>query len=102
MQGAGRALMAPDGWMTMAIEPSEGTTTILAPGQAQENIIVLSYGPDFIDELSGLAMAKTVYDVVVVDATACGFLFPSKVLIEAARQAKKMLAVGGALVVVKV
>ncbi len=85
----------------MAIEPGEGTTTILAPGQAQENIVVLAYGPNFLDELGGLAQAKTVYDVVVVDATQSGFLFPAESMVEAARQAKKMLAVGGALVLVK-
>jgi hypothetical protein len=86
----------------MAIEPNDGTTAILAPGQAHENIIVLSYGTHFLDELSGLAQAKTSYDIVIVDSTAAGFLYPAKVLIEAARQAKKMLAVGGALVFVKV
>ncbi len=85
----------------MSTEPGDGTTAILAPGQAHESIIVLTYGANFLDELSGLAQAKMVYDVVVVDATTSGFLFPAKALIETARQAKKMLAVGGALVLVK-
>lgn len=86
----------------MAIEPGEPTTAILAPGQAQENAIVLPYKPDVIDELIGLAKAKANFDIVIVDATQSGFLFPAKALIEAGRQAKKMLALGGALVFVKV
>ncbi len=86
----------------MTTDSGEGTTMILAPGQAQESIVVLPYGPSLLEELNKLAKSKTLYDVVIVDAVASGFLFPAKILIEAAREVKKVLSVGGALMIVKV
>ncbi|MBI4534486.1 MAG: hypothetical protein HY711_11130 [Candidatus Melainabacteria bacterium] len=85
----------------MAIEPSEATTSLLPGGVAAENVIVLRYGTDCIDELTGLAQGKKLFDAVVIDAVDSGFLFPADVVMEAVRQAQSFLAVQGALVLVK-
>jgi hypothetical protein len=69
-------------------------------GMAEDTVIVLPFGANFLDELSGLAQTKRLYDVVIVDAAPSGFLFQTEVLLEAGRQARKLLAVQGALVFV--
>ncbi len=85
----------------MATEPGELTTSLLAGGAAEENVVVLRYGPNFLDELTGLAASKQLYDVLIVDTQQSGFLFPCEVLVDAGRHAKKVLAVQGALVFAK-
>ncbi|HEY9676416.1 MAG TPA: DUF4388 domain-containing protein [Drouetiella sp.] len=68
---------------------------------AQENVVVLKYGADLIAELQGLAGGKHLFDAVLIDATACGYLFPAEVLIEAGHLANQLLEVQGALVFLK-
>ena len=84
----------------MSADPSELTTSLLPMGMAEDTVIVLPFGANFLDELSGLAQTKRLYDVVIVDAAPSGFLFQTEVLLEAGRQARKLLAVQGALVFV--
>lgn len=84
----------------MAIEPSDATTTFLAHG-TEESVIVLRYGPDFMDELQGLVESKQHYELVIVDVVKSGFLFPTEILLESLRQAQSLLSVQGVLVFVK-
>ncbi|HEY9870270.1 MAG TPA: DUF4388 domain-containing protein [Candidatus Obscuribacterales bacterium] len=84
----------------MSADPGELTTSLLPVGMAEDNVVVLPFGPNFLDELSGLAQTKHVYDVVIVEAVQSGFLFQTEMLLEAGRHARKLLAVQGALVFV--
>lgn len=67
----------------------------------QENVIVLKYGADLPVELAGLAQTKHHFDAVIIDATQCGYLFPTEMFVEAARYAKSLLEIQGALLFVK-
>lgn len=79
----------------------EQRTVRLAESLVQENVISLPYGPDFIDELSGLSQSKRLFDVVVIDCTNVGFFFTAEVMIEAVAHAKNVLELQGAMVFVK-
>ena len=83
------------------IDDGEQPTVRLTDSIVQDNVIALQYGPDFLDELSGLSQTKRLFDVVVVDCTQCGFFFTADALIQAAELAKNALEVQGAMVFVK-
>jgi hypothetical protein len=85
----------------MVVEQNEVITERLSRMIAQENIMVLKYGPDLFAELSGLSDGKHLFDAVLIDATQCGYLFPAELLIEAGRLANSLLEVQGALVFLK-
>lgn len=82
-------------------DPREQRTVRLAENLVQENVISLSYGPELLDELSGLSQSKRLFDVVIVDCTHVGFFFTAETIIEAAALAKNVLEVQGAMVFVK-
>jgi len=79
----------------------EQRTARLAENALQENVISLKFGPDFLDELTGLSQSKRLFDIVVVDCTTSGFLFVAETLIEAAALAKIVLELQGAMLFVK-
>ena len=83
------------------IDDGEQPTVRLTESIVQDNVVALQYGPDFLDELSGLSQTKRLFDVVVVDCTTCGFFFTADALIQAAELAKNALEVQGAMVFVK-
>lgn len=85
----------------MVDESNEVITERLSRMMSQENVVVLKYGPDLLAELQGLAAGKHLFDAVLIDATACGYLFTAEVLIEAGRLANSLLEVQGALVFLK-
>jgi len=85
----------------MVVEENEAITERLSRMVAQENIMVLKYGPDLHAELSGLAAGKHLFDAVLVDAIQAGYLFPAELLIEAGRLANSLLEVQGTLVFLK-
>lgn len=71
------------------------------PTKGSQNIIVLKYGPELLNEIAALAKTKRLFDAIIVDATLSGYLFPSEVLIEAGRLAKNLLELAGALIFLK-
>lgn len=79
----------------------EVITERLSRMMSQENVVVLKYGPDLLTELTGLSSGKHLFDAVLIDATACGYLFTAELLIEAGRLANNLLEVQGALVFLK-
>jgi hypothetical protein len=86
----------------MVTELSSDTKTLrLGKGATPETIVSLVFGPDFLQELAGLEKSKQTFDIVVVNTTRCGFLFPAESLIDAAQIAKNLLNVQGALVFAK-
>lgn len=76
-------------------------TLRLAESVAQENVLVLKYGPQLLDELEGLCRSKKVFDVIIVEAAQVGFLFPAEELIAASSLGRALLEVQGAMVFVK-
>ena len=82
----------------MAVTPSEQKPDRNEQTKSQQNIIVLKYGPELLNEMAALAKTKRLYDAIIVDSTLCGYLFPAEVLIEAGRLAKGLLELAGALI----
>ncbi len=76
-------------------------TLRLAESVAHENVLVLKYGPMLMDELEGLSKSKRTFDVIIIDATQPGFLFPTEELITAATAGRVLLEVQGSMVFVK-
>ena len=76
-------------------------TLRLAESVAHENVLVLKYGPQVLDELEGLLRGKRTFDVIIIDTTQAGFLFASEEMIAAATFARSLLEVQGAIVFVK-
>ncbi len=70
-------------------------------GKAAQNIIVLKYGPEILNEIAALAKTKRLYDAIIIDATLSGYLFPAETLIEAARLGGSLLELSGALIFLK-
>ncbi|MBX9668398.1 MAG: DUF4388 domain-containing protein [Candidatus Obscuribacterales bacterium] len=62
------------------------------------NMCVLKYGVEVVEELRGLATGTHLYEAVIVDATLCGFLFPSELLVDAARIVDSLVEIKGALI----
>ncbi|MBX9724748.1 MAG: DUF4388 domain-containing protein, partial [Candidatus Obscuribacterales bacterium] len=75
-------------------------TLRLTESFAADNVIVLKFGPNLLDELEGLTNSRRGFDVVIVDTTDAGFLFPSEKMIAASTFAREFLEVQGALVFV--
>lgn len=76
-------------------------TLRLAESVAHENVLVLKYGSMLMDELEGLSKSKRTFDVIIIDASQSGFLFPTEELIAAATLGRALLEVQGAMVFVK-
>jgi hypothetical protein len=93
-------MQEPDSWLSEANE-AEQITLRLAESVAQENVLVLRYGNQLLDELDGLCAARKSFDLVIIDSTSAGFLFPTEEMVAAANIAKDLLEVQGALVFVK-
>lgn len=85
----------------MVVTPSEQQPDRNEQTKSQQNIIVLKYGPELLNEMAALAKTKRLYDAIIVDSTLCGYLFPAEVLIEAGRLAKGLLELAGALIFLK-
>lgn len=68
---------------------------------AHESVLVLKYGPNFLDELEGLTRSKRVFDVIIIDSTQAGFLFSAEEMIAASGFGRNLLEVQGAIVFVK-
>src|ERR1700679_101879 len=82
----------------MVVESTEVKVNNKERGGAQQNIIVLKYGPDVLSEIADLSKGKRLYAAILVDATICGYLFPAETLIEAGHLAEQLLEVQGALI----
>lgn len=65
---------------------------------SSDNIIILKYSPDLMDELYGLSQGNHLFEAVVIDATLTGFLFPAELLIEGSRLVDSLVEVRGALI----
>lgn len=77
-------------------------TIPLAEGKVQENVLVLVFGPDLLDELGGVAQSKNKsFETIVVDCRKSGFVFPAETLLEAAGTAMRVLEVHGVIAFVK-
>lgn len=70
--------------------------------QEQENIVVLKYGSEIMDELHALAAGDRLYEAVIIDTTLCGYLFPAENIIEAARLVNSLVEVTGALIFLRI
>ncbi len=79
------------------IKAAEGAvkTTADAPS---DNIIVLKYGSEIMDELTGLAAGNHLHEAIIIDATLCGYLFPAETIINAACIVNSLVEVRGALI----
>lgn len=85
----------------MAVESSQAKPDRKELNKGTQNIIVLRYGPELLNEIAALAKTKRLYDAIIVDSTLSGYLFPSEILIEAARLARGLLELSGALIFLK-
>jgi|AGTN01.1.fsa_nt_gi hypothetical protein len=65
---------------------------------SSDNIVILKYGPDLMDELYGLSQGNHLFEAVVIDATLTGFLFPAELLIEGSQLVDALVEVRGALI----
>jgi hypothetical protein len=63
-----------------------------------DNIVVLKYGSEIMDELRGLAAGNQLHEAVIIDTTLCGYLFPAENIIEAARLVNSLVEVTGSLI----
>lgn len=80
---------------------AEEITIRLAESVSQDSILVLTLSPDLPDELEGLEKTKKIFDLIIIDCTASGFIFPCDLLIRASSAAKNLLSVPGFLVFIK-
>ncbi len=84
------------------IEGNDSATTIrLGHGPEHDHVVALKYGPDFLDEFTGLSRTNEHFDAVLVDATGSAFLFPAEVITRAISLAPNLLTVQGALMFIK-
>lgn len=67
----------------------------------QDDIVILKYSPDIVDELTGLSKGKHRFEAVVIDTTLCGYLFPAEIMIEASKLAESLVEVRGAIIFLK-
>lgn len=65
---------------------------------SSDNIVILKYGPDLMDELYGLSQGNHLFEAVVIDATLTGFLFPAELLIEGSRLVDALVEIRGSLI----
>jgi len=63
-----------------------------------ENTIAINWSPDLIAELTKLGQMDCLFDVIVVNVTRAGFLFPTELLLEAGRLTPNLLHLKGMLV----
>src|SRR5690242_14418583 len=82
----------------MTVEPIQGTTTLLLSGSAEDSVIGLRFGPELVDELTGLAAAKQIYDVIVIKSEGTDLTFGVDLLMEVAQIACKLLSLQGGIV----
>lgn len=68
---------------------------------SEDDIVVLKYSPEILDELEGLSKGKHRFEAVVVDSTNYGFLFPAEILIEASRLVESLVELRGAILFLK-
>ncbi len=73
-------------------------TQKIAADAAADNIVVLKYGSDLMEELTALASANHLYEAIIIDATLCGYLFPAEMVINAATIVNNLVEVRGALI----
>jgi hypothetical protein len=83
----------------MAVEPTE--VKVSSKDRSQQNIIVLKYGPELLNEIAALAKTKRLYDAILIDSTLAGYMFPAELLIEACRLSQGLLELSGALIFLK-
>lgn len=93
-------MMKPD-THALGLNEAEEITLRLAESVAQESVLVLNHSGNLIDELSGLEKSKRTFDLIIVDCTESGFLFPTEILTEASTIIKSLLNVPGSLVFAK-
>lgn len=85
--------------LSMAVEPTE--VKVSNKERAQQNIIVLKYGPELLSEMAALTKTKRLYDAILVDSTLSGYMFPAELLIESCRLCAGLLELSGALIFLK-
>ncbi len=100
MLGAGEMQEPTGSWLSQDSEADE-ITLRLTERAGREKVAMLKLGQHFSDELEKLWNSKKFFDLILVDATECGFLFSAEDMISAATAARDILEVQGALVFVK-
>lgn len=82
------------------VEPAKEITKQLGP-RGQENIMILKYGPELLDELRGLAEGNHLFEAIIIDNTLSAYLFPAEVLVEASKLVDQLLEHRGAIMFLK-
>jgi hypothetical protein len=85
----------------MVIDQAQALTQSPKKAVHQENILVVSYSEDLVDQLAKYVDKKHLYDAVLIDVSTCGFLFTAECLFEAARMAKQLLELQGTMIFLK-
>ncbi|PWT96291.1 MAG: hypothetical protein C5B53_09955 [Candidatus Melainabacteria bacterium] len=85
----------------MVIDQAQAQTQSPSKAVHQENILVLPYSEDLIEQLARHVDKKHLYDAVLIDASTCGFFFTAECLLEAARLGKQILELQGTMVFLK-
>jgi hypothetical protein len=80
-------------------QESSGSTKLLNE-TLPENITVLKYSLNLLDELNQLKQQKRSFDTIIVDTFENSFFFPAEILIESTSLAKDLLNLQGTLVFV--
>jgi hypothetical protein len=66
-----------------------------------EDILLLKYTPELIEELSNHVTRKSLFDAILIDASETGFLFTAETLIESAALARNLLQLQGTMLWIK-
>jgi hypothetical protein len=85
----------------MVIDQAQALTQSPNKAVHQENILVVPYTDDLLDQLARHVDKKHLYDAVLIDASTCGFFFTAECLLEAARLAKQLLELQGTMIFLK-
>ncbi|MDZ4836656.1 MAG: DUF4388 domain-containing protein [Candidatus Melainabacteria bacterium] len=90
--------MTTDGTKTVTEKVDGFITQKLGATAPEDNIVVLKYGSELMDELTGLASGNHLYEAIIIDTTLCGYLFPAETLVHAASIVNALVEVRGALI----
>ena len=87
--------------MTTEAQKEEKEITQQLGPRGQENIVILKYGPQLLDELQGLSEGNHLFEAIIIDNTLSAYLFPAEILVEARKLVDQLLELRGALMFLK-
>src|SRR5690606_33837135 len=80
------------------VRQATATQRLPASGVDEDKFLMLKYSPELLEELEQLARGRRQYEGVVVDCTLCGYVFPTEIIVEAAKLVDSFTELRGSLV----